>query len=410
MPGRGVSGMALQTMIYSSSKLKSNIQFKVILFLAAICLFNLVSHAVSAEPKGNASKSYSEIFKEARAAMKPCEDYTFVKPEEVQDDEAPMRATLKDRNNNSIVIEGAYLTFTGCVDIKGDGRTEAVIYDYNRYCGGRPCSFTYVYTSDGHNLRLMGPHIVGDFGEDVAFKDLRHDGKMELLTYVRWAYWGGLDYWSSPLLPEILCYRENDFKDCTKEFPKILEREIDESLKVPKHDETEDNLDKNELQEIKGQALKYLAIHEIMGNEKEGWKGVRKLFPSAYQWLKEEWNKDDKMGGETTAGKKVSPSPITTDRPVAVERKAPEKVMQVTGEVVAINIERMSLVIKGKRGEVFISIDSDTAVKIGEVQVPAVENKKLADLKRGDKITIRYATINSKNVARTIILPVVNSH
>ncbi|MDO8746577.1 MAG: hypothetical protein Q7J70_02820, partial [Thermodesulfovibrionales bacterium] len=62
--------------------------------------------------------------------------------------------------------------------------------------------------------------------------------------------------------------------------------------------------------------------------------------------------------------------------PAPVEKKAePTKmVMQVTGEVVAVNAAAKTITVKGKMGDVVIAVD----------------DKTLADVKAGDKVTTHY--------------------
>lgn len=72
------------------------------------------------------------------------------------------------------------------------------------------------------------------------------------------------------------------------------------------------------------------------------------------------------------------------------------KVKQITGEVAAVDAAAKSLTVKGKKAEVVIATDEKTAVKMNK------EKKALADVKLGDKVTVKYADIDSKNIARSI--------
>ena len=86
------------------------------------------------------------------------------------------------------------------------------------------------------------------------------------------------------------------------------------------------------------------------------------------------------------------------------EAAAPEKAAkkqakkQVTGEVAAVDAAAMTLTVKGKKGEVALSADDKTKVMMGK------EKKALADVKVGDKVTVKYVVADGKNMAKTIII------
>lgn len=81
-----------------------------------------------------------------------------------------------------------------------------------------------------------------------------------------------------------------------------------------------------------------------------------------------------------------------------VQKMAPAKVKQVTGEVTAIDAAAKTLTVKGKAGEVALTADDKTTVKIGK------EKKALTDVKVGDKVTVKYTEMDGKNVAKSIIV------
>lgn len=80
------------------------------------------------------------------------------------------------------------------------------------------------------------------------------------------------------------------------------------------------------------------------------------------------------------------------------QKMAPAKVKQVTGEVTAIDAAAKTLTVKGKAGEVALTADDKTTVKIGK------EKKALTDVKVGDKVTVKYTEMDGKNVAKSIIV------
>jgi surface antigen len=96
--------------------------------------------------------------------------------------------------------------------------------------------------------------------------------------------------------------------------------------------------------------------------------------------------------------KPVTPA-VEEKKPAApAEKKAVKKssTKQVTGEVVAVDAIAMTLTVKGKKGEVALSADDKTAVKMGK------EKKALADVKVGDKVKVKYTVKDGKNVAKSI--------
>ncbi|HET6515711.1 MAG TPA: hypothetical protein VFG09_11175 [Thermodesulfovibrionales bacterium] len=72
--------------------------------------------------------------------------------------------------------------------------------------------------------------------------------------------------------------------------------------------------------------------------------------------------------------------------PAKAEKKAPAKVKQVTGEVLAVDAAAKTLTVKGKKAEVALSVEDKAAAK-------------LADIKVGDKVTVKYKEMDGKNVA-----------
>lgn len=160
------------------------------------------------------------------------------------------------------------------MDIDNDGQLEAVV-EYRS--GGAHCCYTYlIYKKAKTKLKLIGSIYLGDSSEPV-FKDMDNDGVMEMLALdSRLAYFGGLCFACSPFLPLIVSYRNNSFIDSTAKFPEIIEQEIQKTL-----NERDSGID------LRGNALKYLALHIILGKEADGWRGIRKYYPETASWLKE---------------------------------------------------------------------------------------------------------------------------
>ena len=86
----------------------------------------------------------------------------------------------------------------------------------------------------------------------------------------------------------------------------------------------------------------------------------------------------------------------------AMEKKAPAKVKQVSGEVAACDTKAMTITIskkmKGKAVETVVTVDDKTKIMMGK------EKKALADVKAGDKVTVKYTEVDGKNVAKSVAI------
>jgi ribosomal protein S1 len=67
----------------------------------------------------------------------------------------------------------------------------------------------------------------------------------------------------------------------------------------------------------------------------------------------------------------------------------------ITGEVTAVDAKANTITVMGKKGDVTISVSDKTKMPKG---------KTLADVKTGDKITVRYTEADGKNTAVTIAM------
>jgi hypothetical protein len=103
--------------------------------------------------------------------------------------------------------------------------------------------------------------------------------------------------------------------------------------------------------------------------------------------------------------KKAAPAPVEKKEAAPVkaeEKKAPAKVNQVTGEVTACDTKAMTITIskkvKGKAVETVVTVDDKTKIMMGK------EKKTLADVKAGDKVTVKYKEVDGKNVAKSVAI------
>lgn len=95
------------------------------------------------------------------------------------------------------------------------------------------------------------------------------------------------------------------------------------------------------------------------------------------------------------AEKKGAPAaPAAEKKEVAPAKK--EVTKQVTGDVTAVDVIAKTLTVKGKKGDVVISVDDKTKIMAGK------DTKTLTDIKAGDKVTVKYTEADGKNTAKSI--------
>lgn len=80
------------------------------------------------------------------------------------------------------------------------------------------------------------------------------------------------------------------------------------------------------------------------------------------------------------------------------EKKGVIKVMQITGEIIAVDAKANTLKVKGRKGDVIIICDDKTKIMAGS------EKKTFADIAVGDKVTVKYTENDGKNVAKSIAI------
>lgn len=82
-------------------------------------------------------------------------------------------------------------------------------------------------------------------------------------------------------------------------------------------------------------------------------------------------------------------APAEKKEAAPAEKKEPAKkaaTKQVTGEVTAVDAKAKTITVKGKKGDVVITVD----------------DKTLADVKAGDKVTAKYTEADGKNTAKSV--------
>lgn len=87
----------------------------------------------------------------------------------------------------------------------------------------------------------------------------------------------------------------------------------------------------------------------------------------------------------------------------AAEKQEAAKHVQVTGEIAAVDASAKTLTVKGKKGDVSISVDEKTKIMAGK------DMKALGDLKTGEKVTVKYTESDGKNTAKSIEVKAANA-
>jgi len=77
-------------------------------------------------------------------------------------------------------------------------------------------------------------------------------------------------------------------------------------------------------------------------------------------------------------------------------KKAAHK--QVTGEVASVDAAAKTITVKGKKGEVTVSVDEKTKIMEGKAK------KTLEDVKAGAKVTVKYTEAEGKNTAKSVMM------
>ena len=101
------------------------------------------------------------------------------------------------------------------------------------------------------------------------------------------------------------------------------------------------------------------------------------------------------------ADEKAAPAPVEK-KAAPAKTSAKTKVKQVSGEVKAVDMQAMTVtvtkMVKGKAQESVVTVSDKTSVMMGK------EKKALADVKAGDKVTVKYTEVEGKKVAKSIAI------
>jgi hypothetical protein len=98
----------------------------------------------------------------------------------------------------------------------------------------------------------------------------------------------------------------------------------------------------------------------------------------------------------------TAPAPMEKKAEPAKTTEKP-RVEHIKGKVKAVDMKAMTITVtkmKGKAEETMITVGDKTKVIMGKDK----EKKVLADVKAGDKVTVKYTEVNGKKVAKSIAI------
>ncbi len=78
-----------------------------------------------------------------------------------------------------------------------------------------------------------------------------------------------------------------------------------------------------------------------------------------------------------------------------IKREIPKR---VTGEVTAVDLKFKIITIKSTEGDLTAPYNDNTVITMGD------ENKTIADIKVGDKVTIKYIADDNRNLIKSITI------
>jgi len=82
----------------------------------------------------------------------------------------------------------------------------------------------------------------------------------------------------------------------------------------------------------------------------------------------------------------------------AAAKKPPVKMQYLTGEVLAVNKAKKTILVRGKDGELLFQTDGRSSIKIDG------QPKRLADVTTGKRAAIRYIEAGDKNIVRNLVI------
>lgn len=196
------------------------------------------------------------------------------------EDKFPLGVVKMFDSENRLAKIVAYrrLNIKGCADLTADGVPELMLEGYT---GGTHCCWVDAIYSMGEEIknRLVFESRTGGIDMADDLQDLNQDSVLEIFaTDSSLFYFDDLTGPDFPALPLVLCYRDERYEDCTRQFPALLAEEIQRA-------ETEL---RGHTVEVKRQALRFYALHVLAGEEAQGWQRLQESVPAnVLSWLEE---------------------------------------------------------------------------------------------------------------------------
>jgi len=201
----------------------------------------------------------------------------------------PYSIILSNNNNPLIIFKGVYISLK-CEDITGDGNPE--LFASINYAGGNASVTQYIFSMDEFNL-LLDTSESGvtwyEGGLHQKMEDLNGDGVKE---YNGWRhYWNLVGVCSTCRKPprKIMCFNGQKYVDCTKNFPKLLQQDLNESRKEIRS--PSDYL-KNNIDQFHTELIFFIATSVTLGKKEESLDYIKNnLSKETFDWVKENMDK-----------------------------------------------------------------------------------------------------------------------
>ncbi len=167
-----------------------------------------------------------------------------------------------------------------CRSLTGDG---VPVLIFTTYSLGAHCCTTIYVLSLGSKPKVPLKFNGGN-ASSYELRDVKGDGSLQLvLSDDSFAYFGGLCYACSPhWLPLVACYRHGSFEDCTRQFPRVIQENmqqhrawLNDVVRRIKSGELEDSETWPADTWIAGPLLGLYANSLLLGQDEAGWRVIR---------------------------------------------------------------------------------------------------------------------------------------
>jgi hypothetical protein len=175
-----------------------------------------------------------------------------------------------------------------CADLLGDGRWA---FAFERFSGGAHCCFSATILL----LEPGAPRLLDlDLGNSglVVPRQLDGGGPLEVPTQSDvFAYFDGLAYAASPVLPMVLAFDGTHYVESTRQFPDLLHDEVRQAqtdLAEVVARQTVVGGSRLDYEEQQGVALRLYGLHVLAGDADQALPAIQSMVaPPVAQWLQE---------------------------------------------------------------------------------------------------------------------------